>query len=508
MLAGTAEKFKKNYRLDSHLSIRLNPSDIVFNINKLGDGNYQMSTLKLPDEFWQDEDDSVDDFSESHYVYSVSQLNSDIRLILEDNFTPVWIEGEISTLRTPASGHSYFTLKDERSQLKAVLFRHQRQALRYQLQEGDQVLCNGRISLYEPRGEYQVIVSTLELKGMGELWRAFAELKEKLERAGLFKAERKKVLPQLPRCLALITSATGAAVQDILQVLRRRFTGVEIIIVPVTVQGEHAAGEMVAALEFVNRFWQERVDTIILARGGGSYEDLMPFNDEQLAYAIAACKIPLISAVGHEIDFTIADFVADLRAPTPSAAAELAIANRSEVVERLYHLRQRLLQVGRQRLIEERRRLEMAALALESGSDKIAEKRQRYIELKSRFRAAMLSRLRLVRQNLLSCRHRLDQSSPGLKIESLLSGVTQQGQRLQRSMHHHLVDNQQRLAACNDRLNAGSPLAVMARGYSIVEKVENHKVVSRSSDLVAGEKLRLRFNQGQALCRVDRLDDE
>ncbi len=465
-----------------------------------------MTTLGLPDEFWQDEAEIDEDFTENKHVYSVSQLNSDIRLILEDNFTPVWIEGEISTLRTPASGHCYFTLKDEFSQVKAVLFRRQRQALRYQPQAGDQVLCNGRISLYEPRGEYQVIVSTLELKGMGELWRAFAALKEKLEREGLFQASRKKKIPELPRCLALITSATGAAVQDILQVVRRRFAGVEIIIVPVTVQGERAAGEIVAALEFVNYHWQERVDTIILARGGGSYEDLMPFNDERVAYAIAAGKIPLISAVGHEIDFTIADFAADVRAPTPSAAAELVIANRSDMVERLHHLRQRLLQVGRHRLIHERRRLEMLTLGLENGAAIVAEKSRLFAELQVRFRTAMLSRLRLMRLNLETCEHQLKQNSPVIRIKSLLPEIERQGQRLKQSINYRLAENRQRLSGCSDRLNAGSPLAVLGRGYSVVEKIDDHKVVSRSSDLVIGEKLRLRFNRGEAECQVESID--
>ncbi len=463
-----------------------------------------MSTSGLPDEFWQDEID--EDFAGNQHIYSVSQLNSDIRLILEDNFTPVWVEGEISTLRIPASGHCYFTLKDERSQVKAVLFRRQRQALRYQPRAGDQVLCNGRISLYEPRGECQVIVSTLELKGMGDLWRAFAALKEKLEKEGLFQAGRKKKLPQLPRCVALITSATGAAVQDILQVVRRRFAGVEIIIVPVTVQGERAAGEIVAALQFVNQHWQGRVDTVILARGGGSYEDLMPFNDERLAYAIAACEIPLISAVGHEIDFTIADFVADVRAPTPSAAAELVIANRGDMLERLYQLRQRLLQIGRQRLIKERRRLEMLGLGLENGAAVFTEKSREFNELKSRFRKAMLARLRLLRQNLAGCEHRLWRNSPLFKIKSLRPEIEHHKQRLQQSMTYRLAENRQHLTACSDRLNACSPLAVLARGYAVAEKIAGRKVVRRSADLVVGEKLRLRFNQGTAECRVESID--
>ncbi|MEA1921053.1 MAG: exodeoxyribonuclease VII large subunit [Pseudomonadota bacterium] len=464
-----------------------------------------MTSLNLPDEFWLEDAGFDDDHDEGRHVYSVSQLTGDIRLILEDNFTPVWVEGEISTLRTPASGHSYFTLKDERAQLKAVLFRRQRLSLQYQPQEGDRVLCNGRISLYEPRGEYQVIVTSLELQGLGGLWRAFTELKNRLEREGLFKPERKKKIPLLPRTLALITSATGAAVHDILQVIRRRFAGVEIIIVPVTVQGERAAGEIVAALELVNRFRGKQIDTVILTRGGGSYEDLQPFNDERLARAIAACTIPLISAVGHEIDFTIADFVADLRAPTPSAAAELVIANHSEMVDRLHHLRQRLSQIGRYRIIQERRRLQMLALALERGGETVSRKRQDFSELKTRFRTAVLSRLRLVRQNLEIREYRLAQTSPLFRIKPLFAEIDLHEQRLGQAMRHLLAGNRQRVMALSDRLKAGSPLAVLARGYTVVERVENDKVVSKSSDLTVGDQLHLRLHQGQAWCRVEKV---
>ncbi len=465
-----------------------------------------MTSLHLPDEFWL-EDKGLDDnvFEEDRHVYSVSQLNGDIRLVIEDNFTPVWVEGEISTLRTPLSGHIYFTLKDERSQLKAVLFRRQQMALQYQPQEGDRVLCNGRISLYEPRGEYQIIVSTLELQGLGGLWRAFTQLKEKLMREGLFDPTRKKKIPLLPRTLALITSSTGAAVHDILQIIRRRFAGVEIVVVPVTVQGERAAGEIVGALELVDRYWRDRIDTVILTRGGGSYEDLQPFNDERVARAIAACSIPLISAVGHEIDFTIADFVADLRAPTPSAAAELVIANQSEMVDRLHHLRQRLQQIGRYRITQEKRRLQMVALALERGSEIVSVRHLEFIDLKVRFRTAMLSRLRLVRQNLKIREYRLAQVSPLVRIKPLSAEIDLQEQRLGQAMRHLLAGRRQSITAHSDRLKAGSPLAVLARGYTVVEKVENHKVVSKSADLVVGDQLRLRLHQGQAWCRVERV---
>ncbi|MCD6292973.1 MAG: exodeoxyribonuclease VII large subunit [Deltaproteobacteria bacterium] len=464
-----------------------------------------MGSLNLPDEFWLEDAGLDDEPDEDRHIYSVSQLTGDIRLILEDNFTPVWVEGEISTLRTPASGHTYFTLKDERAQLKAVLFRRQQWGSQYQPQEGDRVLCSGRISLYEPRGEYQVIVTSLELQGLGGLWRAFTELKNRLEREGLFKPERKKKIPLLPRTLALITSATGAAVHDILQVIRRRFAGVEIIIVPVTVQGERAAGEIVAALKLLDNFQQKQIDTVILTRGGCSYEDLQPFNDERVARAIAACSIPLISAVGHEIDFTIADFVADLRAPTPSAAAELVIANHSEMVDRLHHLHQRLSQIGRYRMVQERRRLQMLALALERGGETVVLKRQEFSELKVRFRTAMLSRLRLIRQNLEIREYRLTQMSPLLRIKPLFVEIDLKEQRLVQAIRHFLSGTRQRVTALSDRLKADSPLAVLARGYTVVEKVEDDKVVRKSSELVVGDQLHLRLHQGEAWCRVEKV---
>ncbi|MBN2809969.1 MAG: exodeoxyribonuclease VII large subunit [Deltaproteobacteria bacterium] len=468
-----------------------------------------MTALHLPNEFWI-EDNALDDndLPESRHVYSVSQLNSDIRLVIEDNFTPVWVEGEISTLRTPVSGHLYFTLKDERSQVKAVFFRRQQRPLSYKPKEGDRVLCGGRITLYEPRGEYQIIVSTLELQGLGELWRAFARLKEKLSREGLFAPERKKKIPLLPRTIGLITSASGAAVHDILQVIRRRFAGVEIIVVPVTVQGERAAVEIVAALELVERYWRDRIDTVILTRGGGSYEDLQPFNDERVARAIVACSIPLISAVGHEIDFTIADFVADLRAPTPSAAAELVIANYQEMSEGLHHLRQRLHQFGRYRIVQERRRLQLAASGLEYGRERLSFLRRDLFDLQTRFRTAMLSRLRLVRQKLRLCEFRLAQASPRLRLKPCFAKVYLSEQHLNQAMRHLLQSKRQRLTACRDRLNAASPLSVLARGYTVVEKAGTGKVVSSSADLTVGESLRLRFHQGQAWCRVEKVIEE
>ena len=464
-----------------------------------------MSPSRLPDEFWQDESalmDESDDNTSAH-VYSVSQLNRDIRLILEDSFTPVWVEGEVSGLRVPASGHCYFTLKDERSQIKAVIFRREYRALRHPLQEGGRVLCSGRISLYEPRGEYQVIVTGIEPLGLGELWKNFNELKEKLEKEGLFAPEKKRKIPFLPRRIAVVTSATGAAVRDILQIIRRRFAGVEIIIFPVSVQGERAPGEIVSAFRQLAGKWGNGVDTVILTRGGGAYEDLMPFNDEGVARAVAACTIPVVSAVGHEIDFTIADFAADLRAPTPSAAAELVIADRRELEQRLYHFRQRLLQNNRYRVVRERRRLQTMALALERTVDRVDRRRRFFQDLEKRFQIALRNRFRLLRQELTGCGRRLENANPLQKTAAVRKELDFLGLRCRQANSRQFAARREHLRALYDRLRSGNPRAVMKRGYAVVEKIGEPGVIDDSVKLAPGDRLDLTFARGRARARVE-----
>ena len=469
-----------------------------------------MGSSILPDDFWLDshEGEDEEEFSSIRHVYSVSQLNRDIKLILEDNFTPVWIEGEVSTLRTPASGHCYFTLKDDRAQLKAVLFRSQHRSLTFPLREGERVLCSGRISLYEPRGEYQVIVDTLEPQGRGDLWRAFNELKERLEREGLFKPENKKRIPFLPRTVALITSATGAAVRDILQVMRRRFAGVEIIIFPVSVQGDNAAAEIVAAFKRLESNWRERVDTVILTRGGGSYEDLHPFNDENVARAVAACPLPVISAVGHEIDFTIVDFAADLRAPTPSAAAELVIADRAETLQKLHHLARRLRQSVRFRILQERRRLEMLNLALDRAADDFAWRRKHFLELENRFKSAAGNRLHLLRRELDKHQLRLEHSSPDRRCGLARERLANLRQRLEQGFRQKFKHESERFRALGERLRADSPLAILSRGYAVVEQSTSGRIVTSSRDLAVDDELLLHLHRGRARCRVEETLDE
>jgi exodeoxyribonuclease VII large subunit len=470
-----------------------------------------MNPTRLPDEFWRDDNIFEDEYdSESgetaKHIYSVSQLNRDIRLILEDNFTPVWVEGEVSGLRVPASGHCYFILKDEQSQLKAVVFRREFRALRHPLREGDRIICSGRISLYEPRGEYQLIVSYLEPQGVGALWRAFNELKAKLEKEGLFAPGRKQKIPLLPRRIGIVTSPTGAAIRDLLQVIGRRLAAVEIVIFPVSVQGDRAAGEMVMAFERISSGWVGRLDTVILARGGGSYEDLAAFNDEALARAIAACPLPVISAVGHEIDFTIADFVADLRAPTPSAAAELAVPERRELEERLRQLQRRLLQNGRLRIIQARRRLQLPALALERVGERVVRLRQRLEEIGRFLPLRLAGRLRLAAGRLEYLDQRLRRLSPQSGVNRQREILEQLDQRLARALQGRLQGHRERCLGLEARLEAGSPLAILKRGYAVVEKENIPGVVSDSRKLQIGERLRLRFATGRALCRVEAIE--
>ncbi len=464
-----------------------------------------MTFQNLPDDFWGN--DRNDDFpgagQEQRFVYSVAELNRDIRLVLEDNFTPVWVEGEVSTLRTPASGHSYFTLKDSAAQLKAVLFRGWMARQRFALKEGERFLCQGRISLYEPRGEYQLIVERIEPQGRGELWRAFNELKERLEREGLFAPERKRPIPLLPRRIGIVTSPTGAAVRDLLQVIGRRFAAVGIVIFPVSVQGERAAAEMVAAFARIAAGWSERLDTVILARGGGSYEDLAPFNDETLARAIAACPVPVISAVGHEIDFTIADFVADLRAPTPSAAAELAVPDRRDLETRLHQLGQRLAQNGRLRILQARRRLQLPALALERFGERLARGRARLEELGRFLPARIRARLELEHRRYIYLEQRLSRLLPKPRIARGREELQGLGQRLEQALAYRLAAARERCRGLGARLEAGSPLAILRRGYAVIEKGDPPRSVVRVRELEAGDRIRLRLADGKALCRVE-----
>ncbi len=277
---------------------------------------------------------------DGRYIYKVSELTSRVRIILEDSFSNIWVEGEISNFSAPTSGHLYFTLKDEKSELKCVFFKSNNEKIKFEIKDGMQVICFGRITIFEKRGQYQLNVVRMEPKGVGALQLAFEQLKERLFKEGLFDSSHKKSIPMFPDRIGIVTSSTGAAIRDMLHVLNKRFPNIEVIINPAKVQGEGAKEEIASAIEDFNKLGD--IDTIIVARGGGSLEDLWAFNEEIVARAIYNSKIPVISAVGHEIDWTISDFVADLRAPTPSVAAELVVAKKSEIVDRLEGIEKKL----------------------------------------------------------------------------------------------------------------------------------------------------------------------
>jgi exodeoxyribonuclease VII large subunit len=334
-------------------------------------------------------------------IYSVAELSLELRSLLERQYPDVWVTGEVSNLRAAGSGHLYFTLKDETAQLRAVCFRNQARYLKFKPQDGLAVIARGRLSLYEARGEYQLYVEFLEPAGLGALQLAFEQLKQKLAAEGLFDRARKKPLPVLPRAIGVVTSPTGAVIRDILRILRRRFPNINVQIYPAKVQGEGAAQEIVHGVEYFNR--KSPVDVIIVARGGGSLEDLWAFNEEVLARAISASNVPVISAVGHETDFTIADFVADLRAPTPSAAAELVVHRKQDFVAEIDARRRQLAQMARLKISDARQTLTQFSLhrVFQMLATRIAERAQRVDDCVTTLERWMRTRLHTARQEWL-----------------------------------------------------------------------------------------------------------
>lgn len=390
-------------------------------------------------------------------IYTVSDLTTEVRALLEDSFSGIWVEGELSNFRHPSSGHMYFTLKDQESQIRVVMFRVANRQLRFQPRDGLAMLVYGALSVYEPRGEYQIVVEYMEPKGLGALQLAFEQLKERLQVEGLFDDSRKRPIPMLPGRIGVITSPTGAAIRDILQVLRRRFAGVDVLIHPVTVQGEQAAPEIVDAIRELNR--RGGLDVLIVARGGGSIEDLWAFNEEVVARAIADSKIPVISAVGHEVDYTIADFVADLRAPTPSAAAELVVSKKDELAQRLDDLQARMSGVIRSRL---------DAHIMRVGG------LERHLRLLN-----PMERIRMQRR----------------RLTVLWKDLTGWADR-------RLVVLNGELKAAAGKLDSLSPLAILGRGYSICMRLPGHEIVKESAGLVAGDEVEVRLHRGKLRCDV------
>ena len=440
-------------------------------------------------------------------VCTVSELAARIKARLEDSFPTVWVEGEISNLRTPSSGHAYFTLKDDTAQLRCVLFRSRGRRVAFQPEDGMQVLAFGGLDVYMARGEYQLVVELMEPKGVGTLQLAFEQLKRRLEAEGLFEAARKRPIPSFPRVIGIVTSPTGAAIRDMLHVIDRRFADLRILITPVRVQGEEAPGEIVAALRDLQAV--EDLDVIIVGRGGGSIEDLWAFNDERVARAIAGCRVPVISGVGHETDFTIADFVADLRAPTPSAAAEVVVQEKLQVARALVSLYEALKEAMASRLERDRERVEVLGKrrVLTDAARALRDLYRRVDELTSRLTRAMRGSERQVTHRLSLARNALRSLNPVARIANGTVLLAQLRGRLASAAVHSVKVSQHRFGAAVGRLDSLSPLAVLGRGYSLTRLLPSGVIVRGAAQTRPGDAIEILLHQGAVEARVERLKE-
>jgi exodeoxyribonuclease VII large subunit len=434
-------------------------------------------------------------------VYTVSELTASIKTTLEEGFPMMWVEGEISNLRTPGSGHAYFTLKDEGAQISAVLFRGRGRRVRFELEDGMQVLAFGGLDVYAARGQYQLVVEMMEPKGLGALQLAFEQLKRKLEAEGLFEESRKRPLPAFPRVIGIVTSPTGAAIRDMLNIIGRRFADLHILITPVRVQGDEAPGEIVQALVHLQEI--ANLDVIIVGRGGGSIEDLWAFNDERVARALAACRVPVISAVGHETDFTIADFVADLRAPTPSGAAELVVREKLAVMEALADLYARLKQAMTAEVGARRERVDflLRRRVLTDPARALRDIYRRLDDLQGRLRLGLRASQRHITHRVALATGALRSRNPLSRIAAASALLSQLRVRLASSATHNAKTSRARFAELVGRLESLSPLGVLARSYSVT-RLPSGEVVRSATQVGVGDALEILLHQGALGARV------
>lgn len=436
-------------------------------------------------------------------IYTVSRLNREAREVLEGSFAPLWVEGEISNYIAHPSGHWYFSLKDAQAQIRCAYFRTYNRQLTFQPKNGMHVRVHGYISLYEGRGDFQLIVEQMEEAGEGKLRRAFEELKKRLAAAGLFEAAHKKLLPNIPTCIGIITSPTGAAVRDILSILNRRFPSIPVIIYPTIVQGETAAASISQALEIASR--RQECDVLILTRGGGSLEDLWPFNEERVAHAIYQSTIPLISGIGHEIDFTIADFVADKRAPTPSGAAELVVPDQLEVLQNLQQEKRHLIKQISSKLALFKQQLGWVEKQLQQQHPqrKLKEKIQHLdiceatlIRLQNKMLQDRQAQLKTAYAQLLGLtpQHRIARQSQHLVLQQ---------ENLKTSIAKKLHHSQLSLTQLASKLDAISPLNTLKRGYAIVTDSREQHIVRSIYQIKLDEHIKLQLKDGKLTCRVE-----
>lgn len=440
-------------------------------------------------------------------IWKVSELAAELRLEVERAFSDMWIEGEICDLRPAASGHVYFTLKDESAQLSAVLFRRQALLLRFRPEDGLHILLRGKLSVYEQRGQMQIVAEHLEPMGAGSLQLAFEQVKRQLQREGLFDSERKQPLPSFPRCVGIVTSPSGAVIRDFVNIVTRRHAALQVLVYPALVQGESAAAEVAAGIAWFNR--TQEVDMIVLARGGGSLEDLAPFNSESLARAIAASHLPVVSAIGHETDFTIADFVADLRAPTPSAAAELITAAQHKVEERLEQLTQRLDRSTRYALMQARERYAQlsAPAAFARMRDDLNLRQQRLDELFFRMESAWRSQLQAAAQRLQHLTSSVLRNDVSHRILLVRERIDALSARLLRASSSLANSRRAGFEALEKQLLSFSPLGVLNRGYALVYD-ESGALLRNVADVEPGQLLSIRLAHGTIRSRVVKTSSE
>ena len=434
---------------------------------------------------------------------TVTQLNHQVRFLLETHYGSIAVEGEISNLARPTSGHIYFTLKDSKAQIRVAWFKSA--VGRYLPKHGDQVVVTGRLSLYEPRGDYQLIATAVRPAGEGALQQAFIALKQKLEQEGLFDPARKKPLPAMIQKIGVVTSSTGAAIQDILTVLRRRFPGIEVLIYPVAVQGDSAAPQICQAIQLANN--HPAVDVLIVGRGGGSLEDLWPFNEESVARAISASRIPVVSAVGHEIDFTIADFVADVRAPTPSAAAELLSPDQQEYIQTLDQCESVLLRTMTKILQQKSMIVEHLHKRLRHPGQLLAEQDRRLTTLNEKLVRAIQQTLTRQKQVLELQHLRLKSHAPGEKLVQRNKDLKHAYLALVQAMKVTLAKRSDTVKASARALHAISPLATLERGYSITLS-PRQTALTDSRQTAVGDVIETRLHHGKLVSRVEQIVDD
>ncbi|MGE6194857.1 exodeoxyribonuclease VII large subunit [Aeromonas media] len=445
--------------------------------------------------------------SRQQQIFTVTRLNSAVRMILEQDLGLVWLTGELSNLAMPSSGHWYFSLKDISAQVRCAMFKGNNRRVPFRPQDGMQVLVQARVSLYEPRGDYQLIIESMQPAGDGMLALRFEELKRRLDAEGLFDEGRKRPLPREPRAVGLVTSATGAALHDMLTVLERRAPDLPVFIYPTQVQGSAAISQIVAAITLANR--RAEVDVLIVGRGGGSLEDLWCFNEEVVARAIAGSAIPVVSAVGHEVDVTISDFAADLRAPTPSAAAELVAPDRSARAQRLVHLKQRLVQAISRRQTAARHGFALLQKRLDHQDPKrrLEQQSQRLDELSGRLQQLLNLRLHQGERRLANLELRLQARSPS----TLLAAGKRRHQLAEERLHTLMSKRQDlaahRLAMLSARLDGVSPLATLGRGYSIT-RTPSGEVISRAAQVSPGQQLVTTLAEGDLRVRVEEVHNQ